>query len=297
MPLVLAILVLSMGRTNLTLITPQSDGTARAFGPLGLVQNLWRHRELIGQFTRREVEGRYRGSFLGVFWSLARPLFLLVVYTLVFGVIFRSTWPQGRGGVGEFALIAFCGLAAFGLFGECVGRAPALVTSVPSFVKKVVFPLEILPVAAFGAALFHTLVSLALLLVAQLALVGSIPWTAVLLPVVMLPAVFVCLGAMWLLASIGVFVRDLEQAIGLGVQLLFFLTPIVYPIEIVPEQLRPLLLLNPIAPVVENTRRVLLWGQMPDVAALAAWIVATALFMLLGYAWFMRTRRAFSDVL
>jgi lipopolysaccharide transport system permease protein len=286
-----------MSQPTVTLITPHSDGTARAFGPLGFVRNLWRHRELIAQFARREIEGRYRGSFLGVFWSLARPLFLLMVYTLVFGVIFRSTWPQGRGGAGEFALIAFCGLAAFGLFAECVGRAPSLVTSVPSFVKKVVFPLEILPLAALGAALFHLLVSLALLLAAQLVLVGWIPWTALLLPLVTLPAVFVCLGAMWFLSSVGVFVRDLEQAIGLGVQLLFFLTPIVYPVEIVPERLRPLLLLNPMASVVENTRRVLLWGQLPDFAALAAWVGVTAIFMVLGYAWFVRTRRAFADVL
>lgn len=280
-----------------TLITASSGVGARALGPLALARTLWRHRELIAQFTRREIEGRYRGSFLGVFWSLARPLLMLGVYTLVFGVIFRSSWPQSRGGLGEFALIAFCGITAFGLFSECVTRAPSLVTNVPNFVKKVVFPLEILPVSALGAALFHTLVSLAILLAARLASTGALPWTVLLLPLVALPAIFLCLGAMWLFASLGVFVRDLEQAVGLGVQLMFFLTPVVYSAEALPEPLRALMRLNPMAPVVENFRRVLLWGQLPDTAELAVWLALTGVFMALGYAWFVRTRRAFADVL
>jgi lipopolysaccharide transport system permease protein len=259
---------------------------------------MWRNRELIYQFTRREIEGRYRGSFLGIFWSLAKPVFMLLVYTLVFGVIFRSSWPQSRvGGLYDFALVAFCGLTVFGLFSECIGRAPSIVTSVPNFVKKVVFPLEILPISVFGAALFHMFVSLAILVVAQWLLAGFVPWTLVLLPLVLLPGVFLCLGAMWLLASLGVFVRDLDQAVGLGMQLLFFLTPIVYSTEMVPPPLRSLLLLNPLAPVVENARRVALWGELPALPSLALWLVVTSLFMALGYAWFVRTRRAFADVL
>jgi lipopolysaccharide transport system permease protein len=266
--------------------------------PLTLVRNLWRHRFLILQFTRREIEGRYRGSFLGIFWSLAQPLFMLLVYTVVFGMVFQSRWPQARSdSLGEFALIAFCGLTAFGLFSECAARAPTLVTSVPNYVSKVVFPLEILPLATLGAALFHTLVSLVVLLGAQSVLLGYLPWTAVLLPLVALPAIFLSLGTMWLLASLGVFVRDIGQVITLVVTALFFLTPIFYSIEMIPEPVRSVVLYNPMAPVVENFRRVLLWGKLPNIYDLLLWLLGTGVWMVLGYAWFMKTKKAFADVI
>ncbi len=281
-----------------TLITARPGSVARKFSPLALARNLWQHRYLILQFTRREIEGRYRGSFLGLFWSLAQPLFMLLVYTVVFGLVFRARWPQARtDSLAEFALIAFCGLTAFGLFSECVGRAPGLIVGVPNYVKKVVFPLEVLPVTVLGAALFHMLVSLAVIVIAQLAIARFIPWTIVLLPVAALPAVFLCLGAMWFLASLGVFVRDIGQAIGILVQALFFLTPIFYSLEMIPEPVRTLIRFNPMAPVTENFRRVILWGQLPSHPGTVLWMLATAAFMLLGYAWFMQTKKAFADVL
>lgn len=263
-----------------------------------MARGLWRQRSLILQFTRREIEGRYRGSYLGILWSLAQPLFMLTVYTIVFGVVFQSRWPQARTqSLSEFALIVFCGLTAFNLFSECIGRAPALVTSVPNYVKKVVFPLEILPVTALGAALFHLAISLLVLVLAQLVLLGAPPWTILLLPVVTLPAIFLSLGSMWFLASLGVFVRDIGQMIGLLVTALFFFTPIFYSIEVIPEPLRTFILYNPLASVVENYRRVLLWGALPSWPGLALWILATFIWMVLGYAWFMKTKKAFADVL
>lgn len=266
--------------------------------PLAFARHLWSHRDLIAQFTRREIEGRYRGSFLGVLWSLAQPLFMLMVYTVVFGLVFRSRWPQARtGSLSEFALIVFCGLTAFGLFSECVNRAPGIIIGVPNYVKKVVFPLEILPVTVLGAALFHTLVSTGVLLAAQLLLLGTLSWKVILLPVVMLPAVFLSLGAMWLLSSLGVFVRDIGQAIGLLVQALFFFTPIFYALEAIPDQVRPLIALNPMTSVVENVRRVVLWDQRPDLSDLGLWLLITGCFMMVGYAWFMKTKKAFADVL
>jgi len=169
--------------------------------------------------------------------------------------------------------------------------------SVPNYVKKVIFPLEVLPVSILGAALFHMLVSIGVLLVAHLALGGGMPWTVILLPLVSLPLIFLALGIAWFVASLGVYIRDVGQAIGIVLQVMFFLTPIFYSIEIIPEPFRTLVLFNPMAPVTENFRRVLLWGQLPSFPGTLWWILGTGAVMMLGYAWFMKTRKGFADVL
>jgi lipopolysaccharide transport system permease protein len=266
--------------------------------PIAMARHFWHHRELIMQVTRREIEGRYRGSFLGILWSLAYPLFMLAIYTFVFGVVLKARWPQARtDSLGEFALIVFCGMTAFSLFGDSVSKAPTIITSVPNYVKKVVFPLEILIISDFGTAIFHLSISLIVLVLAQLALGFGIQWTIVLLPIILLPAVFCGLGLMWFLASLGVFIRDVGQLIGILVQALFFFTPIFYSIDAIPEPFQTLILYNPLAPVVENFRRVMLWGTLPSIGGTALWIVVTGILMMLGYAWFMRTKKAFADVI
>lgn len=281
-----------------TVISTRSNSIVAHLNPMTLARNLWRHRDLIVQLTRRDIEGRYRGSFLGILWSLANPLMMLLIYTLVFGVIFRSRWPQARSdGLADFALILFAGLTAYTCFSETVNRAAGSVVSVPNYVKKVVFPLEVLPISVLGAALFHMLVSVAVLIVAHLALGGGLPWTIVMLPLVSLPMVFLGLGLAWFVASLGVYIRDIGQAIGIVLQVLFFLTPIFYSIEMIPEPLRSLVLLNPMAPVTENFRRVLLWGDLPSWPGTLWWTLGTAVVMMLGYAWFMTTRKGFADVL
>lgn len=280
------------------LISTHTERIVDLLNPLKLTRNLWRHRDLIVQLTRREIEGRYRGSFLGIIWSLANPLMMLSIYTVVFGVIFRSRWPQARGdGLADFALILFAGLMAYSCFSEIVNRAAGSVVAVPNYVKKVVFPLEVLPISTLGAALFHMLVSVAVLLVAQLAFGGGMPWTVVLLPLVSLPMIFLGLGLGWFVASLGVYVRDIGQAITIVLQIMFFLTPIFYSIDMIPEPLRSLVLLNPMAPVTENFRRVLLWGELPSWPGTLWWILATAAILMFGYAWFMKTRKGFADVL
>lgn len=280
------------------LISTHSERIADLLNPLILARRLWRQRDLIVQLTRREIEGRYRGSFLGILWSLANPLMMLSIYTVVFGVIFRSRWPQARGdGLADFALILFAGLTAYTCFSETVNRAAGSVVAVPNYVKKVVFPLEVLPISVLGAALFHMLVSVAVLLVAQLAVGGGLPWTALLLPLVSLPIIFLGLGLGWFVASLGVYVRDIGQAITIVLQIMFFLTPIFYSIDMIPEPLRSLVLLNPMAPVTENFRRVLLWGELPSWPGTLWWILATGAILMLGYAWFIKTRKGFADVL
>lgn len=266
--------------------------------PAAMARNLWGHRELIRQFSWREVAGRYKGSFLGLLWSFITPLVMLLIYTFVFGVIFQSRWPQARSGnLNEFAVILFAGLLTFNIFSECVNRAPGLIVGVPNYVKKVVFPLEILPVSAMGAALFHAGVSLLIMLGAHLLIGGALHWTLLLLPVVMLPLLLVCLGAGWFLASLGVFVRDLGNVTSLLVQVLFFLTPIFYTVDAIPQPYRTVLELNPLTPVITNVRAVALWGEQPAWPALGLSLVVSLLVAVAGYAWFMRTRKAFADVI
>lgn len=280
-----------------TLITARSESVRRYLNPLAIARNLWRQRDLIRQFTRREVEGRYKGSFLGLFWSFVNPLVLLLIYTFIFGVVFKARWPNAKtDSLSEFAVTLFCGLIAFNIFSECVSRAPSLIVGVPSYVKKVVFPLEILPVSLIGSAVFHGLVSLAILLVTNLVVIGTFRWTIVLLPLVALPLIFLSLGFGWFLASLGVFIRDVGYTVALIVQVLFLMTPIFYPIENIPGPLQSVIRLNPLSSIVENFRRVILWGWMPSWSGLGLWLLATGALMVLGYAWFMKTKKAFADV-
>jgi len=281
-----------------TLIIARTESVLHYLNPLAMARNLWHHRDLIRQFTRREIEGRYRASFLGLFWSFINPLVLLLIYTFVFGVVFKARWPDAKtDSLGEFAITLFCGLIGFNIFSDCINRAPGSIVNVPNYVKKVVFPLEILSVSALGSALFHALVSLSIVLCANLLLNGTLHWTLLLLPIVALPLVFLSLGLSWFLASLGVFIRDINYTVTLIVQVLFFATPIFYPLQAIPEPYQTIIRLNPLTSVVENFRRVILWGLLPDWGSLAFWIVAAGALLLLGYAWFMKTKKAFADVI
>lgn len=255
-------------------------------------------RELLWQFTLREVQGRYRGSYLGILWALLTPLLTLMVYTFVFSVILRARW-QGSGSQSlmDFALMLFTGLIAFHVFSECATRAPTLIVSNSNYVKKVVFPLEILAVSVVGSALIHSLISLGLVLVGLLISSGKLHWTLLYLPLVYLPLTAFTLGVSWFLASLGVFIRDIGNFVGVIMQFLFFLTPVVYPISAVPEAIQPVLKLNPLAVIVEDFRRVVMWGLPPDWAWLGVMTLISGLVMLGGYMWFMKSKRAFADVI
>lgn len=278
--------------------TPHHHSLFYYVSPFRLGSGMWRHRGLIRELVQREVQNRYNGSALGLFWSLASPMALLAIYTFVFSVVFGARWPGARtGSMAESSLVLFCGLIVFTVFSECVTRAATLIVGVPNFVKKVVFPLELLPVSILGSAIFHGLVGIAILLVAQLLLGGQLRWTLVLLPVVALPLLLLTLGLSWLLASLGVFLRDLQHTVPPVTQVLFFATPIVYPLERIPEPWRAMIQLNPMTAVVENFREVLLWGDVPNWLELGQSTLLAAMVMVLGYAWFMKTKHAFADVL
>jgi lipopolysaccharide transport system permease protein len=266
--------------------------------PHAVARDLWARRGLVAQFTWREIEGRYRGSILGLVWTFVQPLTLLVTYTLVFGGVFQARWPEARGqGLTDFALALFCGLVAYNLLSECVTRAPGLIVAVPNYVRKVVFPLEVLPLSVLGSALFHAGASLAVLLLAVVLTGGALHWTLLLVPLVSLPLIFFGLGAAWFLAGLGVYLRDVSYLIGLLMQVLLFATPIFYPPSVLPAGVRALLRVNPLVDVVENLRRVVLWGRPPEWGALGLWLLASGAVLLLGHAWFMQTKRGFPDVL
>lgn len=265
--------------------------------PIEMFASLWRNRELIHASTKREVLGRYRGSALGLLWSFFNPLFMLAVYTIVFSVVFKARWNAGGDSKTEFALVLFAGLIVFNLFAECINRAPGLILGNPNYVKKVVFPLEILPVVTLLSALFHGLISLGVWLLAYLVFFGLPHHTALYLPLVILPFFLFTMGLSWALSSLGVFLRDVSQFIGVITTVLMFLSPIFYPATALPEDYRNLLYLNPLTPVIEQTREVLFWGRSPDFTMLGIHWLASVLIAWLGFAWFQKTRKGFADVL
>ena len=265
--------------------------------PKEMVVSLWRNRSLIKALTQREVVGRYRGSVLGILWSFFNPVFMLLVYTFVFSVVFKARWSGGSESKTEFALILFAGLIVFNLFAECFNRAPGLILSNVSYVKKVVFPLEILPWVALGSAIFHAIISLCVWLIAYLFLFGVPPITVLLLPLVILPLLLLIMGLTWGLASLGVYLRDVSQFIGVTTTILMFLSPIFYPASALPEQYRHLLLLNPLTPAIEQAREVLFWGKVPDMTIMSVYLISGALIAWTGFAWFQKTRKGFADVL
>lgn len=266
--------------------------------PIALVGSLWRHRELIVGMTKREVIGRYKGSVMGLLWSFLNPVLMLAVYTFVFSFVFKSRWQAGvEENHSQFAIILFVGLIVHGLFAEVLNRSPMLILSNVNYVKKVVFPLEILPAITAGAALFHSLVSLSVLLIAGVIFNGSLPWTVVLVPLVLLPLLILILGLAWMLASLGVFVRDIAQTVGILTMMLMFLAPVFFPSSALPEQFRPLIQANPLTLIIEQAREVLIWGRLPNWSALGLYLLLACGVAWLGFAWFQRTRKGFADVL
>lgn len=266
--------------------------------PAGMFGALWRHRNLIWQLTRQEIIGRYRGSLLGVSWTFITPILMLLIYTFVFSIIFGARWAGlEQGGRTTFAIVLFLGMAVFSVFSEVVVRSPTLVIANSNYVKRVVFPLEILPVVQMMNALFHFAVSMLAWALAALWVLGGIPVTAWALPLVIIPVIFGTLGVAWLLASLGVYLRDLGQTITLLVTAALFLTPIFYPVEAIPEQYRGYVMLNPLAHSIEQARWIMIEGRLPSAGTLAmSWLVGLVL-MWAGYAWFQKTRPGFADVL
>lgn len=268
-----------------------------SLSPLEISRSLWQNRFLTMTLIRREVVGRYRGSVLGILWSFFNPIIMLVVYTFVFSVVFNARWNNATETKTEFALALFAGLMVFNLFSECVNRAPSLILNNANYVKKVIFPLEILPWISLGSALFHTLISLLVWLVFYWLWFGAPPLTGLLLPLVLLPLLAFTMGVSWFLASLGVYLRDVSQITGVLTTILMFMSPIFYPLSALPEAYRGLFQLNILTPTIEMTRDILIWGKLPAPAIYGPCLIAAILTACLGFAWFQKTRKGFADVL
>lgn len=276
---------------------PLGPSSTSSISPVALSASIWRHRATIRALAKREVQSKYRGSVLGVLWSLINPLLMLAIYTFVFSEIFRMRWGGGLDHPLDFALMLFTGMIIFGFISETLSRAPHLITGNPNLVKKIVFPLEISAPVTVISGLFQLMIGLALLLIVFTATKGPPPATALLFPAVAIPLILLTLGATWFISSLGVFIRDISQLIAHLLMVTMFLSPIFYPITAIPEKFRPFFYLNPLTFLVEQTRRILILGLQPDWPQLLAFTGIAALACYLGFAWFQFTRKGFADVL
>jgi len=266
--------------------------------PLLAILGIWRQRDLLIQLVRRNIQVRYKGTIIGLVWMIITPLIMLAVYTFIFSVVFKARWGTDFGDSKvAFALIIFCGIAVFNIFSESINGSAGVITGNPNYVKKVVFPLEILPVSLVLSAVFFGLVSLIILLAGVILVMHNFSLTIICLPLIFVPLFLLCCGISWFVASLGVYVRDLPHIIGVVLQVLIFMTPIFYSTEMIPESLRPILALNPLTSIVQTTRSVLIYNRWPDWVSLAIVTLTSLVVFQLGYFWFMKTKRGFADVL
>ncbi|MFN0138396.1 MAG: ABC transporter permease [Phycisphaerae bacterium] len=255
------------------------------------------NRTLIYRLARREIEARYRGSVLGIVWSLIAPLTLLAVYGFVFTVIFPSKWQGGADGKGHFVLVLFLGMICFNVFSEAFNRAPTLMLNNVEYIKRVVFPLEALAWVVILVAMFNAVLSVAALMLGYVVLVGIPPISALLLPVVVVPLLLCTAGLVWFLSALGVFLRDLQQFMPVLTTVLMFFSPVFYPSAALPEKLRPFLLVSPIAVTIEEARGVLFENRWPTWWLLGVQLVIGGVVAWLGCSFFRKTRKGFADVL
>lgn len=260
---------------------------------------LWRYRDLIRQLWSQEVQQLYRGTLLGFFWAVLAPFLDLLVYSFVFSVLFqaRVSPPPGVTIQMPFGLILLAGLLPYNIFAQVLSAAPMEVLRRPSYVKKVRFPLEVLPAVRLGVAFFQGGVALGVLLVGVVYFAHRLWWTMLLLPLVLLPLVFLSLGLGWWFSSLGVYLRDLQSMMTVLLRVWFFATPIVYPLSRLPTWALPWVQANPLTFVVQAVRDVLLWGRVPSITVWLLWSGLTAGMALLGYWWFEHTKQGFADVM
>lgn len=262
----------------------------------GGIRNLIEYRRLLGTLITRDLRVKYRDTFIGFWWVLIQPLLMLSTYALVFGYIFSSRW-QNKGTTGDFVLLLFCGLIIYVMFSDTVNRATTVIRSQPNFIKKVVFPVEILPMVILGSAIFNAVVNFTILFILILIINFSIQPTAAFLPLILFPLLILLAGLAWGIASLSVFFPDLGQIITFLSSLLLFLSPVFFPVSAAPKFIQPLLMLNPISFPIEETRNILLFGKYPDWMGLAIYSSFACVLAFLGLWVYQRSRTAFADII
>jgi len=255
---------------------------------------MFKHGYVLRQLIKRDVLLRYRGAYFGVAWIFLNPLIMLAIFTFVFGQIFQSRWLD-QGSTLPFVLNVYCGLIVFNIFSETVSRSPNAVRGYPSYVKKIIFPVHLLPLVPLGSALFHAAFNVLLLLMA-LAWLSEVHVSLFALPVLLLPLLLFSVGLAWFLAAWGVFIKDMTQIVPVFVQMLLFLSPVFYPAQAVPPSLQWLYRFNPLGAVIEAVRAVAS-GQTVPWAAWGASLGVAAVACLVGYLFFQHSRDEFADVL
>jgi lipopolysaccharide transport system permease protein len=260
------------------------------------LQTIWRNRGLIRVMVRRDVLGRYRGSFGGSFWTVMNPLLLMMTYFFVFGFILKATFPGDPSRAG-FALYYLAGMLPWLAFSEAVGRSPSVMLEHRNFVKKLIFAVETLPVNLVVAGLVSELFAIILYCVFLVEERHAVPLAVLWLPVLMVPQLLFTAGLSWFLAALGVFVRDLGQILGYLLTIWFFATPICYPEQSLPSYLLPLAGTNPIYILVRGYRDIFLHNQAPEFGSLWKLCLLSAVVFVLGHAWFYKLRKSFADII
>ncbi|MEK4496988.1 ABC transporter permease [Ureibacillus sp. FSL W8-0352] len=264
-----------------------------------MLSYIQKHRNLIKQLTKREFEAKYRGSVLGVLWSFITPLLMLAVYTFVFSIVFKARWGvEQSDNKFEFAMIIFSGLIMYNIFSETVSKSTMVITSNVNYVKKVIFPLEILPFTTFLSSLINALINICVLLIGILLFITNWNPGGILISLIyFLPISFFSLGFAYIVASIGVYIRDLANTVGLILNILFYITPIFYPISLVPEFMHPIMNLNPLTYIVEGFRNAIFASELPNMFNFALFTISGYIFMIISLILFRKLKRGFADVL
>lgn len=255
------------------------------------------NKNLIMSLTKREILGRYKGSMGGILWSLINPILMLGVYTFVFGFIFKARFASLNQPDVNFPIALFIGLIIFGVFSDCLSRAPTLITAHANYVKKVVFPLELLPIITLCSSLFHAMISFFVWLVFYFIVIGVPNYTVFIFPFMLLPIIAFSLGSMWLFSALGVYLRDISQIIGFAVTALMFLSAIFYPISSLPDEYQIFMLFNPFAVIIDQSRSLLMFEQMPDPQMFSIISGVSFLYMCFGFFFFQKCRKGFADVI
>lgn len=264
-----------------------------------MLQQLSSHKYLIMELSKREVKSRYKGSFLGIFWALLTPLAMLLVFTFVFGEIFQAKWPntQNQDSMVTFSVNLFAGLSFFWFFSDVIAKSPTIFSSVPNYIKKVIFPLWILPLVSLFGALFHYIVYLFILFGAVLLSGSELHLSILAVPFIVALSFPLLVGFSLFLGSLGVFVKDINTIIGVIVNMLIFLSPVFYPLSNIPQKLQWLFYLNPLTYIIEALRGALMHGLWPSVFSMGVYLLVSLAVLALGVFTFRFTYKGFADVL